>query len=140
MRLRIGAFGYNEEIIWLEGVTMGKDKKACFNQTVLIRADAIGKGDSELGKVLVLKYLNALVRRTEKPQTLIFMNSGVHLLHQGTSTAVAVERLQECGVQILADLTAVEYYRLNLQDVVGEIVSNDVIVEILCKATNVLTL
>lgn len=110
------------------------------DQVMLIRADAIGKGDGELGRVLVQRFINEWVRMDEKPNTLIMINAGVHLVHQHAPTAKAIKKLIDVGVNVYVDLTSVEYYRLNLDELVGTVIPTQRIVEILLLAPKVLTL
>ena len=54
---------------------------------VLIVTDRIGRGDDELGRVLMKNFLYSLARNAEKPAAVMLMNEGVRLACDGLGLA-----------------------------------------------------
>ena len=78
----------------------------------LIQSEGLGKGDEQLGAMLMANFLRLLCESQEKPSTLIFWNVGVKLTCAGSHVLVHLKKLQEQGVEILACTTCLEYFDL----------------------------
>ena len=56
-----------------------------FEPTVLlVSSSTLGRGDDELGMVLMRTFIHTLGESDIKPHKIIFMNSGVKLVAQGS--------------------------------------------------------
>jgi selenium metabolism protein YedF len=78
----------------------------------LIQSTGLGKGDDKLGGLLMANFLRLLGESKEKPSTLVFWNSGVSLVCQGSQVLDHIKRLEQQGVEILACTTCLEYFDL----------------------------
>lgn len=104
---------------------------------VLIGADTIGRGDDELGGVLMRAFLHTLTEMDVLPDTIILINSGVKLAVAGSPVLADLRALADAGVQVLACGTCLGHYHLKEQMAVGEISNMYSIAEALLGAARV---
>ncbi|UCF08640.1 MAG: sulfurtransferase-like selenium metabolism protein YedF [Thermoplasmata archaeon] len=123
-----GASGMNEEFPIYCGP---KDT------VVLFASDTIGRGDDELGGVLTKSILYSFTEVEPKPHTMIFMNSGVKLVVEGSDVLEDIGKLAQGGVQILACGTCLDFFDLKDKIKVGEISNAYTISETLLEAGKV---
>jgi selenium metabolism protein YedF len=88
---------------------------------VFIVTDRIGRGDDELGRVLMKSFLYSLARNAEKPRAVMLMNEGVRLACTGSDSLDDLALLAENGVAIRACGTCLDYLGLKDALVVGEV-------------------
>ena len=81
-------------------------------KTFLIQSEGLGRGDEQLGSLLMASFLRLLGESQDKPGSLIFWNAGVRLLCQGSQVLEHLKRLEEQGVELLACTTCLEYFDL----------------------------
>ncbi len=81
-------------------------------KVILIQSEGLGRGNDVLGTMLMANFLRLLGESQEKPETLVFWNSGVRLLCEGSQVLEHVKRLEGQGVEILACTTCLEYLEL----------------------------
>ncbi len=81
-------------------------------KTFLIQSDGLGRGDDQLGKMLMANFLRLLAESQDKPVALVFWNTGVKLVCQGSPVLPYLKKLEEQGVEILACTTCLEYFDL----------------------------
>ena len=112
------------------------------NFAVLITSNAIGKDAAVLGEKLMGSYLYALAEAEvgELPTHILFLNTGVTLLLDETSTSQTLEVLQDKGVKLLACGTCIDYFQLKEKINVGEISNMYAIRDIMAQADKVITL
>ncbi|MBW2636644.1 MAG: sulfurtransferase-like selenium metabolism protein YedF [Deltaproteobacteria bacterium] len=79
---------------------------------VVFPSDRMGRGDDELGGVLIRSFLYALGEVSPKPDTLIFFNAGVKLTVQGSEVLDDLQALEEEGANILVCGTCLDFYGL----------------------------
>ena len=84
------------------------------SKVILVQSETLGRGDENLGSILMAIFLRLLEEGNKKPRKLIFLNTGVKLLCEGSKVLNHVKRIQEQGVEVLACTTCLEY--LNLKD------------------------
>ena len=82
------------------------------SKVLFITSDAIGRGEDDLGGMLMANFLRLLGESPEKPARIIFMNAGVRLVCEGSHVLVHVRKLEEQGVELLACSTCLEYFDL----------------------------
>ena len=78
----------------------------------LIQSEGLGRGDEQLGSLLMANFMRLLGDSEDKPSSIIFWNAGVRLLCQGSKVLEHVKRLEEQGVELLACTTCLEYLEL----------------------------
>ena len=82
-------------------------------KTIIVSSEFLGRGDDELGRILMGSFLRKLCLAESLPEEIIFYNSGVKLLAEGSPVLDAIGMLAEKGVGITACGTCVNYYHLN---------------------------
>jgi hypothetical protein len=68
----------------------------------LIQSEGLGRGDEQLGSMLMANFLRLLGESEDKPGSLVFWNGGVRLLCQGSEVLEHLKRLEGQGVDKLA--------------------------------------
>jgi selenium metabolism protein YedF len=86
----------------------------------MINGEVIGRGDQQLGKMLMANFLRLLVENEIKPSKIIFMNFGVRLCRKGSEVLVHLKKLEEQGVDLLCCTTCLEYLDLWDELVIGK--------------------
>lgn len=107
---------------------------------VLITSSLLGKGDEELGRVLMKSFLYTLSETEGQVKHLIFMNSGVFLTTEGSPVLDHLAALEAAGVEILSCGTCLDYYGLKKKLAVGSITNMYTAVETLFGAARVITI
>jgi selenium metabolism protein YedF len=105
-----------------------------------VSQDRMGHGDPELGAVLIRGFFHTLNEIHPLPQTIIFFNTGVHLVVENSPVLEDLRALQQQGVQILACGTCVGHFGLKEKVAVGEISNMYTIAETLLGAGKVVNL
>ena len=82
------------------------------SKVFLIQSEGLGKGDDPLGAMLMANFLRLLGESKEKPETLVFWNTGVRLVCEDSYALGHLKRLEDQGVEILACTTCLEYFDL----------------------------
>jgi selenium metabolism protein YedF len=90
------------------------------SKVVLVQSEVLGRGDDELGAVLMASFLRLLGESREKPATLVFWNTGVRLVCAGSWALGHLKTLEDQGVEILACSTCLEYFDLTDKLMVGK--------------------
>jgi selenium metabolism protein YedF len=90
------------------------------SKAVLIQSEVLGRGDDELGMMLMTNFLRLLGENPNKPDALIFWNTGVRLVCEGSRTLEYLRQLENQGVEILACSTCLDYFELKDKLLVGK--------------------
>jgi selenium metabolism protein YedF len=88
---------------------------------VLITSDRIGRGDDELGRVLMKNFLYSLARNAERPAAVTLMNDGVRLACTGSESLDDLELLGEAGVAIKVCGTCLDFLGIKDELAVGTV-------------------
>ncbi len=107
---------------------------------VTVPSELMGRGDEELGGILVRSFFHTLGEVQPLPETIIFFNSGVKLVANGSPILDDLHDLCDKGVNILACGTCLGFYNLKEQVAAGEISNMYTIAETLLNAGRVVTL
>ncbi|MDZ7338806.1 MAG: sulfurtransferase-like selenium metabolism protein YedF [candidate division KSB1 bacterium] len=107
---------------------------------LVVSQDRMGHGDSQLGEVLIRSFFHTLNEVEPRPQTIIFFNTGVRLVVQGSPLVDDLRALHGQGVQIIACGTCLAHFGLKEKVAVGEISNMYTIAETLLGAGRVVTL
>jgi selenium metabolism protein YedF len=107
---------------------------------VTIPSEFMGRGDEELGHILIRGFFHTLGEAEPLPDTLVFFNSGVKLVVDGSPVLEDLEELCGRGVEILACGTCLSYYELKEKVAVGEVSNMYTIAETLLRAGQVVNL
>lgn len=98
-----------------------KDKKDDDKKVVFIKSNLLGKGDKELGDILIRGFINTLNQIDPLPKKIIFMNSGVKLSCNNEEVIKHLKQLEKNGVEILSCGTCLDFYGLKDELKVGQI-------------------
>jgi selenium metabolism protein YedF len=90
------------------------------SKTILIQSEVLGRGNDELGELIMANFLRLLGESKDKPAALLFWNTGVRLVCEGSWALVHLKALEEQGVEILACTTCLEYFELTDKLKVGK--------------------
>jgi len=105
---------------------------------VLIPSNSLGRGDEELGRILIRSFLHTLDEVEPLPATMVFINAGVKLTVEGSPVVEDLQALEQRGVDILACGTCLGHFGLKEKIAVGEISNMYTISETLLGAGNVI--
>ena len=103
-------------------------------------SEIMGRGDAELGHILIRSFFHTLGEVEPVPDTLVFFNGGVKLVVDGSPVLEDLEELCGRGVEILACGTCLSYFELKEQVAVGEVSNMYTIAETLLRAGKVVNL
>ena len=90
---------------------------------IVLSENKMGRGNDELGYVLVRAFLHTIAEQSQKPDVMIFYNTGVKLTVQGSEVLDDLKALERAGVEILVCGTCLNYFEVKDKLEVG-VVSN----------------
>ena len=105
---------------------------------VAVDTDSMGRGNDELGKVLIKGFLYAVSQLPQLPQTILFYNGGAKLTTEGSDSLEDLRNMEAQGVEILTCGTCLNYYGLTDKLAVGGVSNMYTIVEKLAGAGKVI--
>ena len=88
---------------------------------VFIVTDKIGRGNDELGAILMKNFLYSLARNEERPRAVMLMNEGVRLACTGSDSLDNLALLAENGVAIKVCGTCLDFLGVKDDLAVGEV-------------------
>jgi selenium metabolism protein YedF len=106
----------------------------------LILADRIGRGEDELGRVLMKNFLYSLARADARPGAVMLMNEGVRLACEGSESVDDLKLLVERGVAVKACGTCLDYLGITERLAVGEIGTMTATVDALTSPDEIVTI
>jgi len=86
----------------------------------LIQSEGLGRGDEQLGSMLMANFLRLLGESQDKPASMVFWNTGVRLACEGSPVLHRLKLLEEQGVELLACTTCLEHFELTDKLAVGK--------------------
>jgi len=109
-------------------------------RVVTISSDSMGRGDEELGRVLLRNYLHTLTELEPRPDVLVFFNNGVRLAVLESPAVEDLRTLSHLGVKLLLCGTCVNTFGIKEDIGVGEISNMYAISETMLRAASVINL
>lgn len=106
----------------------------------LLLSEFIGHGGEGLGQTLMEEFLISLSAARTPPEAMVFLNSAVKLLAEGTGSAAIIQSLGAAGTRILACSNSLDYYEMNAKLAIGRRAEMSEIVETLSRASKVITI
>lgn len=113
----------------------GRAKKT----VVVIDSNLMGRGNDELGKVLMKGFIYALTQQDVLPSKILFYNGGATLTCEGSDSLEDLQSLEAQGVEIFTCGTCLNYYGMtdnlkvgsitNMYDICEAMVTADLIVK-----------
>ena len=98
----------------------------------------MGKGDPELGRILMKGFIYTLSEMEKLPKTILFYNEGVKLVIDGAESLQDLKSLEKRGVEILACGTCLNFYGVTEKLSVGSVTNMYTIIERQLNATKVI--
>jgi selenium metabolism protein YedF len=130
-------------VLHLSGKT-GRDRdsseRTAKKTVLLVGSSTLGRGEEELGHVLMRSFMHTLGETEAPPQEVIFINSGVKLVSEGSEVLDDLRELEKRGLDILACGTCLGYYKLKDAVKVGRISNMYDITSALLEADRVISL
>jgi selenium metabolism protein YedF len=105
-----------------------------------IPSEFMGRGDEQLGNILIRAFFHTLGEVQPSPDTIVFFNSGVKLAIEGSPVLEDLQALASKGKQILICGTCLGHYELKDKVAIGEVSNMYTIAEILLRAGKVISL
>jgi selenium metabolism protein YedF len=105
-----------------------------------ISSEFMGRGDEELGHILIRGFFHTLGEVEPLPDTIVLFNSGVKLVAEGSPVLEDLDALCGQGVEILACGTCLGHFELKDKVAVGEVSNMYTIAETLLNAGKVIGL
>jgi len=105
---------------------------------VLVSSEVMGRGDDELGAVLMAAFLDTLSQFKGEISHLIFVNSGARLAVEGSPVLEQVRQLEELGVDVLVCGTCLNHFDIKDKLAVGSVSNMYAIIETLSKAGRII--
>lgn len=106
---------------------------------IVFRGDTMGNGPAELGAILMKAFVNTIKEIKPLPSHLVFYNTGVHLVVEGSPLIGPFAELEKMGVKILGCGTCLDYFNLKSKLAVGSVSNMYTILETLTNAGHVIT-
>jgi len=107
---------------------------------ILVPGHTLGRGTAELGNILIRSFFHTLNEVEPLSVTVIFINSGVRLVTEGSEVLEDLRALCEKGVEVVACGTCLNYYGWKDKVAVGQVSNMYSIVEALLRADSVISI
>ena len=104
-----------------------------------ISSNRMGKGDDDLGDILMQSFINTLVKLDPLPSTIILYNSAVLLCTKNSAVIDSLNTLEEKGIKILICGTCADFYNVREDISTGTISNMYTIMETLNKSDKIIT-
>jgi selenium metabolism protein YedF len=89
---------------------------------LVVSSEVMGRGEhAELGGILIRSFFHVLGEVEPTPAVILFFNSGVKLVTEGSPVLEDLRALAERGVEVLACGTCLGYYNVTSKVAVGEV-------------------
>ena len=115
------------------------DEETRRTTAVWIPTRTLGRGNDELGAILMKAFLYTLTEQPTPPTRIVFANRGVELCCEGSDVLDSLRALDEAGVEIIACGTCLDFLGLMDEIVIGTVSNMADIVEALSEADKLIT-
>jgi len=106
---------------------------------IVLSADTMGRGEDELGRILLRTFLHCLTEQQDIPDAVILYNTGVKLAARGSAVLGDLKNLQAAGVTLLVCGTCVKYFELTGEIDVGTVSNMYDIAGLLSRAARIVS-
>lgn len=106
---------------------------------ILIASEFFGRGEPELGTILIKSFLYTINEAPGSVSSIILMNSGIKLSCEGSPVLELLKSINAQGVNIYACGTCLDFHRLQEKLLVGEITNMYSAWEMMQQAGKVIT-
>ncbi len=105
---------------------------------VFVSSEGMGRGDEELGRILMAAFLDTLSQFKGELSHAIFVNAGAKLVVEGSPVLEQVRQLEQVGVQVLVCGTCLNHFGIKNNLAVGSVSNMYAIIETLSKAEKII--
>ncbi len=105
----------------VEPPAVGHAERVSGPLVLVVSSDTMGRGDADLGAILVRGFFHTLGEVQPRPNTIIFFNAGVKLVCEGSPLLDDLRALEADGIEILACGTCLNYFELTDRLAVGHV-------------------
>jgi selenium metabolism protein YedF len=126
--------------IKIKKIDAADDKTENNDFVVVITSDKLGAGEAELGQLLMKTYTYTLNETKPYPKAVIFMNSGVKLVVEGSEALENIQKLAEKNIEIISCGTCLDYYNIKDKLQVGIVGNMYTIVEYMNQVIKVINI
>ncbi len=146
VRRFLGTKGYSTSVAEESGIYKiegsREDQLVCASvqerkSLVYVDGETMGRGNEELGKILMRAFLNTVKELEVRPWRMVFINSGVKLVASDSEYIDILKDIENLGVEIIACGTCLDYFHLKEKVGVGRISNMFEIVTSFNEATRV---
>ncbi len=130
--------GYAILISGASGETLSINRQKSGETVILIASDRLGDGPEELGRLLMKNFINTLVEGPETPDRMLFINTGVLLVTEGSEVLEALDKLGNRGVEIASCGVCLDFFDQKKKLRVGTVTNMFTIAESLLRAGSVI--
>ncbi len=109
-------------------------------RVIVVNSEFFGSGSDELGRKLTGPFLRELWAQASKPEKMVFYNSAVKLLAEGSPCLDALDGLSQAGVELLACGTCVTFFDLKEKMRMGRISDMQEIASLLVNPDGTVTI
>jgi hypothetical protein len=104
---------------------------ASSGKVFLLGSESVGRGDDDLGYEIWMSMLKSLTEREDRPLAIIFWNTAVKLLAEGSPSVARLKTLEGKGVQLLAGQLCVSELELTGKMAVGKSATMEEILDLI---------
>ena len=104
---------------------------------VVVSSEGMGRGDEELGGILMGAFLDTLSQFKEDISHVVFLNAGAKLTVEGARVLEQLRQLEEIGVEVLVCGTCLNHFGISDKLGVGRVSNMYEIVETLNRAARI---
>ncbi len=105
--------------------------KANKGKNIIISSHHLGRGDDQLGAILMKSFIYTLSQSPVKPRNIFFVNSGVFLTTEGSPVIEELNVIKSSGCDIYSCGTCLDYYKLKDKLKIGSIGNMALLLEFL---------
>jgi selenium metabolism protein YedF len=121
-------------------LVVGKAEALDGPPVVVVSSDVMGRGNEELGDILIRSFFHTFGEIEPLPQTIVFFNTGARLACQGSHVLDDLRALESKGIEMLVCGTCLGYLELKEKLAVGQVSNMYDIAETLLRAGRVVNL
>ncbi|HNX24919.1 MAG TPA: sulfurtransferase-like selenium metabolism protein YedF [Spirochaetota bacterium] len=105
---------------------------------IVFSSNKMGKGDDELGAILMKAFIHTITTLDNAPSALLFYNSGVLLAADESGVTDDLQVLSEKGVELLVCGTCVNYFKITDKIKIGTVSNMFDILNTMNKASRII--
>jgi selenium metabolism protein YedF len=120
----------------LAGETAEEDREK--RVSVFIDCETLGRGDDDLGRILMKSFVITLKELKPLPWRIIFMNGGVKAAAEGSELLPHLQELENLGVEVLSCGTCLDFFHLKEKLKIGRVSNMFEIINSLTESSSVL--